>query len=205
MLYCCCRGHITVALLSHCHGCTAVAFAPRRRCIVVLPPSDIAPTITAVAVALPSWLPLRCGHIALLALLSRPLGRGAAALMLGWAGALAPMYWLLGARVVLASNASLSRRCWCVVPLRPLPSSRSPCRHVVVAPMRSRCHCAFSRQSPPVRASCRPALLVGHVGRPWLRSLVGRVVGVVVAVPGGWSSCVRASSLLAQASRRMAA
>ena len=104
---------------------------------------------------------------------------------MGWAGALAPIYWLLGARVVLASNASLSRRCWCVVPLRPLPSSRSPCRHVVVAPMRSRCHCAFSRQSPPVRASCRPALLVGHVGRPWLCGLVGRVVGVVVAVPGG--------------------
>ena len=104
---------------------------------------------------------------------------------MGWAGALALIHWLLGARVVLASNASLSRRCWCVVPLRPLPSSRSPCRHVVVAPMRSRCHCAFSRQSPLVRALCRPALLVGHVGRPWLHGLVGRVVGVVVAVPGG--------------------
>jgi len=83
---CCCRGHITVALLSHCHSCTAVAFAQRRRCIVDLPPSDIAPTITAVAVALPSWLPLHCGCIAaasLLALLSRHLGRGAEALMLG--------------------------------------------------------------------------------------------------------------------------
>ena len=75
--------------------------------------------------------------------------------------------------VVTSSWSRLSDHCCC----------RS---YITVALLsRRRSHFAFSRRLPPILASCRPALLVGHVGRPWLLGLVGRVVGVVVAVPGG--------------------
>ena len=121
---------------------------------------------------------------------------------MGWAGALAPIYWLLGVRVVLASNALLSRRCWCVGPLDPchrpghhaVTSSSRQCGHVIIVLLAGN-HC-------PYALTCRSALLVGHVGHPWLCGLFGQVVGIVVAVPeGGWSSCVRDSSLLTHAGR----
>ena len=69
--------------------------------------------------------------------------------------------------------------------LRPLPPSRSPCRHVAVAPLRLRRHCAFAGDHHAYALCAVLCCLVGHVGCPWLRGLVGRVVGVVVAVLGG--------------------
>jgi len=68
--------------------------------------------------------------------------------------------------------------------LRPLPPLRSPCLHVAVAPLRSRRHCAFAGDHRAYALRAVLCCLVRHVGRPWLRSLVGRVVGVVVAVLG---------------------
>ena len=105
---------------------------------------------------------------------------------MGWAGALAPM--LLASWRTRCPCSRLRRRCAVAVArssLRPLPPSRSPCRHVVVAPLRSRRHRVFAGDRRAYAPCADPRCLVGLVGCPWLRNLVGRVIEVVVAVVGG--------------------
>ena len=103
-----------------------------------------------------------------------------------WAGALAPML-LASWRTRCPCSRSRRPRAVAVArpSLRPLPPSRSPCRHVAVAPLRLRRHCAFAGDHHAYALCAVLCCLVGHVGCPWLRGLVGRVVGVVVAVLGG--------------------
>ncbi len=101
---------------------------------------------------------------------------------MGWAGALAPMLLASGARVVLASDVSLSRRCCCGAPLRPLPSLRSPCRHVVVAPMRSRCHCALADDRRPYALRAVLRCLSGMSVAPALSAELSLLSWGVVAV-----------------------
>ena len=64
---------------------------------------------------------------------------------MGWAGALAPML-LASWRTCCPCSRSRRPRAVAVARplLRPLPPSRSPCRHVAVAPLRLRRHCAFA-------------------------------------------------------------
>ena len=102
-----------------------------------------------------------------------------------WAGALAPML-LASWRTRCPCSRSRRPRAVAVARhlLRPLPPLRSPCLHVAVAPLRSRRHCAFAGDHRAYALGAVLCCLVRHVGRPWLRSLVGRVAGVVVAVLG---------------------
>ena len=184
-------------LRSRCR-CVATASPPRCRLAAVAVTSrasqsrccfDVAPTIAVVAVALPSWLHCRCGYITVASILessSHRLGHGAEALMLGVGRSPGTdAHGFLVHALSLLEVASLLRRCCRGAPLRPSPSSQSPCRHVAVAPLRSRCHRAFAGDRRAYAPRAVPRCLVGHVGRPWLCGLVGGVVEVVVAVVGG--------------------
>ena len=79
--------------------------------------------------------------------------------------------------------SQLCQRC-CGAVAPPLPPSRSPCRHVAVAPSRSRCHRALAGDRHAYTPCAVPRCLVG-CRSPLASCLVGGVVRVVVAVVGG--------------------